>query len=108
SAGNDVLIAGEMTGTYQYQVNYLPLAEFNGQAWKSNGMENARLLRAIGSYWAALHAADTDLASGSDDVVDTTYDQLTGGSGADWFIVNVSDKVTDANPIKDGDYIEFV
>ena len=56
--------------------------------------------------WSALH--QTRLASGGDGIIDTSTDQLTGGSGADWFIVNrLGDSITDTN-LKQGDVIEFV
>ncbi len=45
-----------------------------------------------------------------DSVVDENYDQLTGASGADWFIISAGDKITDlAKAIsKDGDVITYV
>ena len=42
-----------------------------------------------------------------DDVIDTAIDQLTGGDGADLFIVSKNDKITDYNTKKDGDVIEY-
>jgi hypothetical protein len=89
SAGNDVLVAGEV------------------------GCESSSLaqLRLILHNWASLHQANSDF---SDDVLDETQlsngDVLTGSAGADWFIINSGDKITDlAKTIfKDGDLITYV
>lgn len=42
-------------------------------------------------------------------LVDTNFDQLTGGSGADWFIIGQGDKVTDFKiQNKEGDLVTIV
>jgi Ca2+-binding RTX toxin-like protein len=74
SAGNDILVAG------QVDCNYTRGA-----------------LRQISSDWASTRAVDAAL---EDDVLDETplvrgFDQLTGSSGADWFIISNDDKITD-------------
>jgi Ca2+-binding RTX toxin-like protein len=98
SSGNDVLIAGDLTGTHDVgdpgDIGASTLYDFDE-------------LRAIGDAWALLHAQDADLAAGSDDVVDSAIDQLTGSSGADWYIVSATDKMTDFST-KDGDLKEIL
>ena len=46
-------------------------------------------LRAISAPWAATKTVDDET------VIDADLDQLTGSSGADWFIISSGDKVTD-------------
>jgi hypothetical protein len=79
------------------------LKDFDGQAWEGN----FALLRAVAAAWSAAHQQDADLASGGDDAVDTSTDHLTGGTGADWFIISVGDILKDYNQ-KSGDLIEYV
>ena len=65
----------------------------------------------ISAAWAADKTVSEDDQSMADDsVVDENYDQLTGASGADWFIISVGDKITDlAKAVsKDGDVITYV
>jgi hypothetical protein len=97
-AGDDVLIAGDLTGTHDVG---------NLGDVGTSAVYNFDELRAIGDAWALLHVQDADLASGGDDVVDTAFDQLTGGSGADWYIVSATDKITDFSA-KKGDLKEIV
>ncbi|MBH0178409.1 MAG: LEPR-XLL domain-containing protein [Nitrospira sp.] len=83
SAGHDILVAGELSSTFGYDS-----------------------LREMSANWAANWVAEDDLAdSNSDgDVVDESFDQLTGSSGHDWFIVSSNDKITDINSLtKDSD-----
>jgi autotransporter-associated beta strand protein len=87
-AGNDVLVAGEVAATLTR--NDLNLAR---AAW----------------------AADKTYDSGADDaldealITDSSYDQLTGASGADLFFVSLGDKVTDLKGKKsDGDVVVYV
>jgi len=68
-------------------------------------------LRAILADWAFGKTPDEE----SDDVLDETVvtdgelDMLTGSSGADWFIINTGDKITDfKTQNKDGDLITVV
>jgi Ca2+-binding RTX toxin-like protein len=86
SAGHDVLVASEVA---------------------SHLTHNDLLL--IAQQWAANRTADS---STSDDVLDEVFggfDSLTGSSGADWFIVSLSDKVTDFKKNnKDGDVLTLV
>jgi hypothetical protein len=93
SAGHDLLISGDLYGTH------------DGSAY------DYAVLRALDDAWAALWAADTDLDSASDDVLDEagSSDILTGSSGHDWFIIGSTDKITDLNSVtKDGDKISWV
>jgi Ca2+-binding RTX toxin-like protein len=75
SAGNDILAAGDLGVT-------LSVAD----------------LRLILVAWVANKTPDSGTTN---DILDETvtldddYDQLTGSSGADWFIVSQSDKITD-------------
>ncbi len=104
SAGNDILIAGELTGTFNDNSNSLG-ASLNGHVY------DFALLRALSTWWSSNKAADSGLdTSGSDtDVVDEALDQLTGSSGADWFIIGNSDKITDLSKCStkgaDGDVV---
>jgi len=89
SAGHDVLVAGDVA------------CHFTDDA-----------LRAISAAWAANRTQDSGLV---EEVLDETlttgdFDQLTGGSGADWFIVSKDDKVTDFKGIlnKEGDVLTMV
>jgi Ca2+-binding RTX toxin-like protein len=90
SAGHDILVSGDVDSS-------LALAS----------------LRAIGREWAALHSVSE--AEAIDAVLDETFgdansDQLTGGSGADLFIINLGDVITDfqfdkPKTNKDGDVV---
>jgi len=71
-------------------------------------MFNDDMLRAISVEWAANKTTDEEL---SDNVLDESsiesgFDMLTGSSGSDWFIINLSDKITDFKKNnKDGDLV---
>jgi Ca2+-binding RTX toxin-like protein len=98
SAGNDILVGGELFGTFGD--NSLG-ASLNGHVY------DFALLRALSTWWSSNKTADSGLdTSGSDtDVIDEALDQLTGSSGADWFIVGNCDKITDLSrgSAKNGD-----
>jgi Ca2+-binding RTX toxin-like protein len=84
SAGHDVLVAGDVA------------CNFTDEA-----------LRAIGAAWAASKTVEDTVDDILDEaVIDANFDMLTGGSGADWFIVSEGDKVTDfKTQKKDGDVL---
>jgi Ca2+-binding RTX toxin-like protein len=87
SAGNDILIAGELAVGNDYKT-----------------------LRTISDNWAAANVQYADLADNNadNDIIDEAGDQLTGSSGADWFIISATDKITDINSMtKDGDKITY-
>jgi Ca2+-binding RTX toxin-like protein len=86
SAGHDVLVAGEVA---------------------SHLTHNDLLL--IAQQWAANRTVDNSAADNELDEAFGGFDSLTGSSGADWFIVSVSDKVTDFKKNnKDGDVLTLV
>ncbi len=100
AAGNDILIAGDLTSAVGAHTGAL-----------GDGTYDYATLRAISTSWSAAQPADADLADNSDhDVVDAAFDQLTGSAGADWFIVDINDKITDLakDLAKDGDKITYV
>jgi hypothetical protein len=93
-AGNDVLITGQLIGSH------------NNAAW------TFAELRSLGDVWALQYVQDSDLSKAGDDVVDVGSDSLTGGTGADWFIVNQvnsdgsTDIITDLNTVpNEGDKV---
>jgi Ca2+-binding RTX toxin-like protein len=93
SAGNDILIAGDLVGDH------------SGSAY------DYAALRTISNSWASNWSVDSDLGAPSDDVLDESanVDQLTGGSGHDWFIIGSTDKITDVNSAtKDVDKINTI
>ena len=80
SAGHDILVAGEVATSF-----------------------SEAALRAVLAEWVANKAPDTAFEDDVLDeaaVIDDDYDILTGGSGADWFIISTGDKVTDFNDKK--------
>jgi Ca2+-binding RTX toxin-like protein len=87
--GNDILIAGDVSGIHQ-STNVA--TQLNGQGYTFD------VLRAIGAAWAASRTQDADLASSSgsndediiDEAISAERDVLTGNSGADWFILNLT------------------
>ncbi len=87
SAGNDILAAGDVT---------------------SHLTEEA--LRQISAAWAATKTVNDTVDDIVDEaVIDANSDMLTGGSGADWFIISKGDKVTDFTAKKkDGDVLTVV
>ena len=84
SAGHDVLVAGDVAHCF-----------------------TRAALREISAAWAASKKVGDTVDDGLDEaVIDDAFDQLTGGSGADWFIVSKGDKVTDfKTQKKDGDVL---
>jgi len=90
SAGNDILVAGDVDSTLDILA-----------------------LQAISQEWAASHS--TNEAESIDSALDETLgdgnsDLLTGGAGADLFIINWDDKITDfqfgkPKTNKDGDVV---
>jgi Ca2+-binding RTX toxin-like protein len=103
--GKDVLIAGELSDAF-----FATAREF----YFATSREEA--LRKLGDDWVASRV-NSDLADNNSDqdVLDEVFDTLSGGSGADWFIVNHGDKISDVNlsklidgVTKDGDLVTFV
>lgn len=89
SAGNDILVAGGM-----------------------DCEADIAMLRSISSSWASSHRVDNDTSDDFLDEVegDFSSDQLTGGAGADLFVINVNDTITDfqfgkPKTNKDGDVV---
>jgi Ca2+-binding RTX toxin-like protein len=72
SAGHDILVAGDVDCRFSEDE-----------------------LRLIALQWAANRTTDGDLAEDVIDEASEGLDMLTGSSGADWFIINSGDKVTD-------------
>lgn len=87
SAGHDILVAGDVAN------------RFTDEA-----------LRQISAAWAATKTAEETVDDILDEaVIDDNVDQLTGSSGADWFIISSGDKVTDFKvQNKDGDLVTVV
>lgn len=87
--GNDILVSGDVAGDLDFAT-----------------------LHAISQDWAATHTVTDDTV---DDFLDETVgdancDQLTGGAGADLFIISTGDTITDfkfgkPNKNKDGDVV---
>jgi len=110
SSGADILFADELAGVFDYSasIDAAALAAYAGQAWQ----DNYALLRAIGDAWA-LQRPVNDLAGDTGDSNDITTittdgaDSLTGNTGGDWFILQTTDRITDATT-KDGDKISFL
>jgi Ca2+-binding RTX toxin-like protein len=89
SAGNDVLVAGDI----------------------DCGM-NLAALRAVVAAWTASHSASDGAVDDllDESLADANADKLTGGSGADLFIINTGDSITDfhfgnPNANHDGDLV---
>jgi len=75
SAGNDILVAGDIGCSFSISD-----------------------LRSVLAAWVLYKAPDDSTGEDILDetlVTDVSYDLLTGSSGADWFIINQGDKVTD-------------
>jgi PKD repeat protein len=85
-AGNDVLVAGDVASSFS-------LGD----------------LRSVLANWVLYKTPDLPTGERILDeslVTDPSYDSLTGGSGADWFIISAGDKVTDFKlKNKDGDVV---
>jgi len=89
-AGNDVLIGGAGIDDIRGQSGHDIL--IGGSL--SGGFDSSYAhLRAISDAWAAAFATDPDLADSNadDDVLDESVDNLTGGQGHDWLILNAGD-----------------
>ncbi len=106
AAGNDFLIGGDgsdrIVGSSGHDV--LTAGDISSQF-------TLAALRAISAAWAADKTLSEDDQSMADDaVVDENNDQLTGASGADWFIISSGDKITDLAQMSshDGDLITYV
>jgi hypothetical protein len=69
-------------------------------------------LRDIAAAWAANKAQDNGLVDAVLDeaLITGSFDQLTGSSGSDWFIVSKDDKLTDFKGLnnKEGDVVTTV
>lgn len=88
-SGNDVLISGGLSAPFFVQVR---------DYYHTTSDEVA--LRKLGDDWATAMLAYGDLNDNNSDgdVMDeATGEWLTGGSGADWFIIGAGDHITDVN-----------
>jgi Ca2+-binding RTX toxin-like protein len=76
-AGHDVMVAGKVAATF-----------------------TIAMLRDVAEAWASDRTADEGEDDGTIDesAADTAFDILTGGAGADWFIINVGDLILDFRP----------
>src|SRR5262249_46940914 len=72
--GHDVLASGDLAGDFDFAA-----------------------LHAVSQAWADSHpASDPTIDDSLDELIDDhRLDQLTGGSGADLFLINLGDEVTD-------------
>lgn len=89
--GLDVLIAGELCDL------------FFTQAMGASGVSSQEeALRRVGDAWAQEKAAYADLADNNadQDVFDEAAETLTGGAGADWFLLGGTDKISDVDLTK--------
>jgi Ca2+-binding RTX toxin-like protein len=89
SAGNDILVAGAVPGDLDLIT-----------------------LRAISQAWSSSHTTSSEAVDDFIDEVigDSNSDQLTGSAGADLFIINSGDTITDFQFVrpktnKDGDVV---
>lgn len=84
SAGHDILVAGDVP------------SRFTDAA-----------LREISAAWAATKTVNEEEDDVLDEAaIDASFDMLTGGSGADWFIIGDGDRITDLKKLnKDGDVV---
>lgn len=106
NAGNDMLIGGDGFDLLVGGTGHDVLVAGNVAA-----QVTAAMLRDVAEDWAANRTA----AEGEDDgtldesAVDDDFDILSGGPGADWFIINLGDWVIDYRPRgANGDVITFV
>lgn len=76
-AGHDVVVAGSVAANF-----------------------TAAMLRDVAAAWAAERTATEGIDDGTIDesAFDGNFDILSGGSGADWFIVNLGDWIIDYRP----------
>jgi len=73
SAGHDILVAGDVAN------------RFTDEA-----------LRQISAAWAATKTVEEAVDDILDEeIIDANFDQRTGSSGADWFIIGQGDRITD-------------
>src|SRR5262249_522204 len=88
---NDILVAGDLVGTYSGTLNSILY---------TNHAYDYDMLVAISQAWSAArsaYAGASDLAQGTDDILDWNTDQLAGNAGADWFIISSADTITDSS-----------
>jgi Ca2+-binding RTX toxin-like protein len=105
-AGNDFLIGGNGRDRIVGSAGHDILAAGDVEC----GIDLASLRR-IGSEWAASRATTSVEAAAVDEIFsDDDFDVLTGASGADWYILNLGDRITDLAKTlaKDGDVITYV
>jgi Ca2+-binding RTX toxin-like protein len=98
SSGHDILFANELIGRYQENGTLESFGAFDGAAF----WNNYELLRALSLFWTLGleddHAEEPEIYPGNDH----DSDDLTGGSGRDWFFVDEGDVVTDLD-LESGD-----
>jgi len=86
AAGNDVLVAGSL-----------------------DCHTSRSELDSFLAMWTDHHISSEEDDSLDGLFTDVSYDQLTGSSGADWFIVSEGDKITDLKfQNVDGDFVTWV
>lgn len=89
SAGHDILVSGDMSSSIARQALWAALAEWVDGKADDDGTDDDVLDETL--------------------ITDDDFDMLTGSSGADLFIINDGDKITDLKKvIKDGDEILIV
>src|SRR5262249_9167759 len=83
--GVDVLISGQLSDQF-----------FSDAILYYHASSREDALRKLADDWATAMAASADLTDGNADgdvIADDATDTLTGGSGADWFIIGQGDKI---------------
>jgi Ca2+-binding RTX toxin-like protein len=104
-AGNDVLVGGDGRDA---------LLGMEGDdvlmAGSASPQTSQAALRAIGAEWAVSKATTPAEAAEAERILtDDDADLLSGGSGSDWFIVSLGDKVADfTNKVGNKDVITYV
>jgi Ca2+-binding RTX toxin-like protein len=100
--GKDKLTAGDRNDVLIGSAGADNLNAGKGNDVLIGGLPSPKLtltaLRQAGSAWASTHTSQlTKIAP----VQDTEADTFTGGSGLDWFVENLADKITDLQATKD-------